>query len=205
MASRTYVSVRGAPTEAVAATRVDVDLDQCTAGGTGSFVCYLICHAALRPCRNYWAVTWKERSMIAFRLPVSSLGGALIALTASSGAGRAALTEDNFISKTTGDLSALCSAAPTDKLYTAAVNFCYGFGAGVYGILAAAQQADPKLKLFCAPPEVTRNEAVTAFIAWAGGKPERVSLPAVDGITKFLTETYPCKNTATDATTRRAK
>ena len=80
--------------------------------------------------------------MMAFRLRVS-LGAGLIVLSALSGTGQAALTEDNFISRTTGDLAALCSAGPTDKLYTAAVNFCYGFGAGAYGVLAAAQQADP--------------------------------------------------------------
>jgi hypothetical protein len=142
--------------------------------------------------------------MIAFRL-LASLGAGLTALTALSGAGQGALTDDNFISKTTGDLAALCSAAPTDKLYTAAVNFCHGFGAGTYGVLAAAQQADPNLKLFCAPRDVTRNEAIAAFVSWAGGKPERAALPAVDGIAAFLTETYPCPSAKTVAPTRRTK
>ena len=129
--------------------------------------------------------------MIGSRAPVSIVAG-LIALTVLSGTGHAALTEDNFVSRTTGDLAALCSAEPTDKLYTAAVNFCYGFGAGAYGVLAAAQQADPKLKLFCAPPGLTRNEAVAAFVSWAGRRPERTALPAVDGVAAFLTEIYPC-------------
>ena len=53
--------------------------------------------------------------MKAFRL-LASLGAGLTALTALSGTGQGALTDDNFISKTTGDLAALCSAAPTDKL-----------------------------------------------------------------------------------------
>jgi hypothetical protein len=146
----------------------------------------------------------RKRLMMAIRLPVS-LGASLIALGALSGTGQAALTEDNFISRTTGDLAALCSAAPTDKLYTAAVNFCYGFGAGAYGVLAAAQQADPKLKLFCAPPGVTRNEAVAAFVSWAGAEPERAALPAIDGIAEFLTQTYPCPKATTTAPTRRTQ
>jgi hypothetical protein len=144
----------------------------------------------------------RKSSMMALRLPLS-LGTGLIALTVLSGIGRAAVTEDNFVSRTTGDLVALCSAAPTDRLYTAAVNFCHGFGAGTYGVLAAAQQADPNLKLFCAPPEMTRSDAVAAFVTWAGGKPERTAQPAIDGVAAFLIETYPCPKGTTAAPTRR--
>jgi Rap1a immunity proteins len=142
--------------------------------------------------------------MTGYRL-LASLGAGLIGIAALSGTGDAALTEDNFISRTTGDLAALCSAAPSDKFYTAAVNFCYGFGAGAYGVLAAAQQADPKLKLFCVSPEMTRNQAIAAFVSWAGEKPERLSLPAVDGVAAFLTETYPCPKATTVAPIRRTR
>jgi hypothetical protein len=147
---------------------------------------------------------WRTRSMTAFRLPVSVTAG-LIMLTAMSGTGHGAVTEEDFVSKTTGALASLCSAAPTDKLYTAAVNFCHGFGAGAYGMMAAAQQADPKLNLFCTPPDLTRNEAVAAIVSWAGGRPERAALPAIDGIAAFLTETYPCPKGANATPTRRTK
>lgn len=132
-------------------------------------------------------------------------GAGLIALMAVSDPGKAAVTEENFISKTTGDLVALCSAAPTDPLYTAAVNFCHGFGVGTYSVLASAQRADPKLNLFCAPPETTRNDAFAAFLTWAGGRSDRLTLSAVDGIAAFLTQTYPCPKTKTAAPTRRTK
>jgi len=127
-------------------------------------------------------------------VPLSLVAG-LSAVTVS-GAAQADVTESNFISRTTGDLAALCSATPTDKLYTAAVNFCQGFGAGAYGVLASAQQADPNLRLFCPPQTVTRNEAVAAFVAWTGNNPQRMALPAVDGIAAFLTENYPCPSSA---------
>ena len=145
-----------------------------------------------------------KHAMTLFRSFLTATAG-LIALVAFSGAGNSAITEDNFVSRTTGDLAALCSAAPTDKLYTAAVNFCHGFGAGAYGVLAAAQQADPDMRLFCPPPNITRNEAVAAFVSWAGGKPERASLPAVDGVTAFLTESYPCPKATSAAATRRTR
>ena len=60
----------------------------------------------------------------------ASLGAVALALTVLSNTGHAALTEQSFVSKTTGDLVALCSASPSDNLYTAAMNFCHGFGAG---------------------------------------------------------------------------
>jgi hypothetical protein len=142
--------------------------------------------------------------MTASRLPVSVTAG-LLMLTIMSSNGRGAVTEADFASRTTGALASLCSAKPTDRLYTAAVNFCHGFGAGAYGMLAAAQQADPKLNLFCAPPDLSRNEAVAAFVSWAGGRPERAELSAVDGIAAFLTETYPCPKGADVAPTRRTK
>jgi len=129
----------------------------------------------------------------------------MIGLAVLSGTSQAAVTEDNFISKSTGDLVALCTAAPTDRLYTAAVNFCHGFGAGTYAVLASAQQADPKLRLFCSPPNVTRNEAIAAFVSWAGARPDRMTLSAVDGIAGFLTETYPCPTATGTAATGRAR
>lgn len=133
------------------------------------------------------------------------LAGLTAGVLALSGAARAAVTDDNFVDRTTGDLATLCSAGPTDRLYTAAVNFCEGFGVGAYGVLAAAQQANPKLRLFCVPAETTRNEAIAAFVVWAGAKPERAALSAVDGVVAFLHETYPCPKEAGAAAPRRAK
>lgn len=141
--------------------------------------------------------------MMGFRLSATIAAGLVVLLVPNIG--RAAVTEDNFMAKTAGDIAALCSAAPTDKLYTAAMNFCHGFGAGTYGVLAEVQQANPKLKLFCNTNDVTRNEAVAAFVAWVGKQPGREVMPAVDGVTAFLTQTYPCPNTAAAAKSGRMK
>ena len=84
--------------------------------------------------------------------------GCLLALAPADT--RAAVTEDQFVARTAGDLAALCSADPSDRLYTAAVNFCHGFGAGTYGVLSEVENANPKVRLFCAPqvlnPRATR-------------------------------------------------
>jgi hypothetical protein len=127
------------------------------------------------------------------------------ALALPAAGARAATTEDNFVAHTTGDLVSLCTAEPTDPLYTAAVNFCHGFGAGTYSILATAQRANPKLtKLFCEPQtQLSRNEAVASFVSWARAKPERLTLAATDGVTLFLAETYPCPKPAKRPVARR--
>jgi hypothetical protein len=49
--------------------------------------------------------------------------------------GHAAVTEENFLVRTTADLVALCTAERGDPLVTAALNFCHGFGVGVYQTL----------------------------------------------------------------------
>lgn len=140
--------------------------------------------------------------MTPFRLAAAVAVG-LLALPALSGTGEALVTEDNFVSKTTGDLAALCGAAPTDRLYTAAINFCHGFGSGAYGALATVQRVNPRMKRFCVPDHVTRNEAIASFIAWTGANPRRAALPVLDGIIAFLIDSYPCGKAKSGQTTGR--
>jgi len=117
---------------------------------------------------------------------------------------RAAVTEDQFVARTAGDLAALCSADPSDPLYTAAVNFCHGFGAGTYGVLSEIENANPKVRLFCAPQvQPTRNEVVAAFVSWTHAQPARAAMPAVDGVAAFLADTYPCPKPASRPASRR--
>jgi len=109
-----------------------------------------------------------------------------------AGVARAELTENHFVVRTTGDLAALCNSPKTDRLYTAAVNFCQGFGVGTYGAFMAVQKANPRIHAFCVPDSVTRDQAGAAFVAWVGNDPDRSALPPTDGIAAFLHETYPC-------------
>jgi hypothetical protein len=124
---------------------------------------------------------------------VSALSGLTLCLTGTAGA----VSQDQFRLNNTGDLAALCSASTTDPLYTAAINFCHGFGAGTFGVLAEVQRAEPKFRLFCPPESVTRNEAVAAFVSWAGADPANAAMPATDGVAAFLRQTYPCPASAT--------
>src|ERR1700753_297739 len=79
-----------------------------------------------------------------------------------------AVTEDNFLAKTTGDIIALCSPADSDSMRTAAVNFCHGFVVGAYRVLAQEGEALGTSKAFCPPATLpSRNEAIANVIHWA--------------------------------------
>ena len=121
--------------------------------------------------------------------------GVCAALLPVAAAGGAA-TEDNFHLRTTGDLAALCGAEPTDPLMTAAVNFCHGFGVGVFRVLRAQAAARPAApQLFCVPdPAPSRNEAIAAFVRWARANPGAAGLPPEEGLVRFLAQQYPCRS-----------
>jgi hypothetical protein len=125
-------------------------------------------------------------------------GNLLLAAAASTAIAaapaRAALTEDNFLLRNAGDLVALCSAAQSDPLYTAAINFCHGFGLGTFRVLRdeeVARQRPPHM--FCLPEQLpTRNEAIAEFVQWVNADPVRPATGAEDSIAAYLAQKYPC-------------
>ena len=132
---------------------------------------------------------------------VAAVSGLALCLPGTAGA----VTQDQFSLHNTGDLAALCSASTTDPLYAAAINFCQGFGVGTYGVLAEVQRAQPNLRLFCPPEGITRNDAVAAFVAWAGADPAHAAMPATDGVAAFLRQTYPCPEATMAPAQRRTR
>jgi hypothetical protein len=111
----------------------------------------------------------------------------------SAGPTRAAVTEDNFLVRNASDLTALCSAAQSNPLYTAAVNFCHGFVVGVFLVLQEEEEAGPRVRLFCARGSMpTRTEAVASLVQWIGADQSRSTLSAADSVAAFLAQRYPC-------------
>ena len=70
-------------------------------------------------------------------------------------------------------------------------------------MLAEVQQSDPKLRLFCPPEGITRNQAVAAFVPWAGSDSTHAAMPVTDGVAAFLMQTYPCPGATRTAPERR--
>lgn len=123
---------------------------------------------------------------------MSFAASATVAL-AVSGAYGAPVSRDDFQVQTTGNLVSLCSAAPTDPLYTAAVNFCHGFAVGAYRVIMS-EEAASRRKMFCIPANApNRNEAIAAFVKWANDHPKVLVDPPTDGIVEYLEAEYPCK------------
>jgi hypothetical protein len=118
--------------------------------------------------------------------------GAALCVASLPATGNAAVSEDTFVVRTTGDLVELCEAAPTDSLYTAAINFCHGFSSGVYRVLEEENMAAAR-HMFCMPdPGPHRNEAIAAFVKWVDANPSEKAQPPADGIASYLTKNFPC-------------
>lgn len=133
-------------------------------------------------------------------LLATALGAGLLAAPAM-----AQVTDQNFRGGRTGDLAALCGTPVADPMHTAAVNWCHGFlvGAGQYH-RSVAEAARVHQQLFCLPtPEPTLEQARVAFVAWARAHPEHATERAVDGLTRFATETWPCPKPALSRPAKR--
>jgi Rap1a immunity proteins len=121
---------------------------------------------------------------------VPALAGFLVILALPAGA---AVMEDMFQLRNTGDLVELCSAPQSDPLFTAAQNFCHGFTVGVFRVLQEEDMALQSRHLFCVPsPMPSRNEAIASFVQWARANPNQMGQPASDGVATFLSQQYPC-------------
>jgi hypothetical protein len=116
-----------------------------------------------------------------------------LCLGVSAGSAQAAVTQDTFLLRNTGDLTDLCSAAQSDPLYTAAVNFCHGFTVGVFRVLQEEDMAKQSRHLFCLPNSTqSRNEGIANFVQWAKADPGRSALQPADAIATFLAQQFPC-------------
>jgi hypothetical protein len=104
-----------------------------------------------------------------------------------------AATEANFTVGSTGDLAALCSAAPDNGIGTAALNFCEGYLQGAVTVEMLNMSAFRGPKLFCLPnPPPARSEAMSEFVSWAQAAPDRMTQSPTDGVFGFLRDRYPC-------------
>jgi hypothetical protein len=121
------------------------------------------------------------------------LSGFALCIGLSAGSAQAAVTENTFLLHSTGDLTELCTAAQSDALYTAAVNFCHGFTVGVFRVLQEQEMAHKSRHMFCMPSQMpSRNEGIANFVQWAKADPARSALPPADAIATFLTQQFPC-------------
>ncbi len=121
------------------------------------------------------------------------VAGAALTMMALAGQAQAAMTPDDFTIRTTADLVKLCDTPDTDALHTAAVQFCLGYGSGVYQTWQLHQSATRAKPLYCAPGNPpSRADAMQKFIGWAKASPTAGTLAPAAGVLQYLMETYPC-------------
>lgn len=105
-----------------------------------------------------------------------------------------AVTNEDFEAKTTRNLINLCTTAPDDPYYEAAVHFCHGYLVGAYAYYEAVTCGPQAKRLVCFPdPAPSRNEAIEMFIDWTKAHPEYMDEKPVETQFRFLMGQWPCK------------
>jgi hypothetical protein len=125
-----------------------------------------------------------KRKLLMF---IATLGILLPGLASS------AVTEEDFVAKTTRNLINLCTASPQDTFYEEAINFCQGYLVGAYHYSIAAKSKEPNELFVCFPePKPARNQVIAMFVAWTQKHPEFMNDMPVETEFRFLAEKYPC-------------
>ena len=108
--------------------------------------------------------------------------------------------------ETAADLAAVCNPATSGVPRLEAIAYCQGFitSAGQYHALLHPA-GGPIQPLYCMPtPRPTVAQSGIGFAAWLNAHPAHSAEPALDGLLRWLQETYPCPAAAPAARTRRS-
>jgi hypothetical protein len=103
-----------------------------------------------------------------------------------------AVETSNFNLATTRDLVALCSDQPNDPLYAEALQFCYGYMAGVAQLHRALVRADDIKPVACPQHEVTREALVGVFLDWARANPGAMDELPAESVKRAANGAWPC-------------
>ena len=98
----------------------------------------------------------------------------------------------NFNLATTRDLVALCSDQPDDQLYAEALQFCYGYMAGVAQLHRALVRAGDIEPVACPQYEVTREALVRVFLDWAHANPAAMDALPAESVKRAAAAAWPC-------------
>lgn len=98
----------------------------------------------------------------------------------------------NFDLETTADLAALCSCPPEDPLYAQALQFCYGYLAGMAHLHRALVRDGKIERLACPTHEVARDELAGLFLDWVRDNPGAMDAPPVDSVKRAAVAAWPC-------------
>jgi hypothetical protein len=103
-----------------------------------------------------------------------------------------AVETSNFTLATTRDLVALCSDQPDEPLYAEALQFCYGYMAGVAQLHRVLVHADDIKPVACPQHEVTRDALVRVFLDWARANPGAMNELPAESVKRAAVAAWPC-------------
>ena len=105
-----------------------------------------------------------------------------------------AVTKEDFLVKTTGNLVNLLTAPADDPLRREAINFGEGYVVGAYHYYVAENSGPKGQRLVCLPdPPPSRDAAVTMFVEWVKAHPQYMDENPVETLFRFLIDKWPCK------------
>jgi Rap1a immunity proteins len=125
---------------------------------------------------------------------VRTMKNALVAASAACALASPApaVETSNFNLATTSDLVALCSCQPDDPLYAEALQFCYGYMAGVAQLHRVLVRANDIKPVACPQHEVTREALVRVFLDWARANPGAVDELPAESVKRAAVGAWPC-------------
>ncbi|HET8728556.1 MAG TPA: Rap1a/Tai family immunity protein [Alphaproteobacteria bacterium] len=101
---------------------------------------------------------------------------------------------DDFRPRVLADLVALCGVNPEDPLSAEAIHFCHGYVTGAWQYYEASMAGPDAQPFVCPPtPPPSRDQAVEMFLIWGRQHPERSDDAPINGLFRFLAETWPCQ------------
>ena len=121
-----------------------------------------------------------------------SIGGLSAGNLYAADTGSEGYSIEDFRLHTAQDLIDVCTLSTGHEHYDAAIAFCYGFFEGATHYDDAIATSQWYSDLVCNPPEVTRQQAVAAFITYMEANPEYASEPPIDAIFRGLIAKWPC-------------
>jgi hypothetical protein len=137
---------------------------------------------------------WLRHSLAGKQCRIEMLRNSVVAAGAACALASPVLAVEtsNFNLATTRDLVALCSCEPDDPLYAEALQFCYGYMAGMAQLHRALVRADDIKPVACPRYEVTREELVRIFLDWARANPDAMDELPADSVKRAAAATWPC-------------
>ena len=115
-----------------------------------------------------------------------------IALAGYISSAQAADTSD-FNASTTRDLVDLCSVSDGDDLYAAAMGYCLGFVDAAHDYHQSITSGELLEPIACPGHDVTRQELVDVFLAWAGANGGLLDGESpIHGLMRAASAKWPC-------------